>query len=80
MRSEHEHSPSQLQVITLENRGFQTLVAPEYTVHHCGNACADFTSDLLLGLSRDNRLFIDIGAYYGYYTILVGMEHLCEEG
>jgi len=51
------------------------LVTPRYTGHYCENACENFTSDLLLNLSRDNMLFIDIGAHYVYYTVLVGTRH-----
>jgi FkbM family methyltransferase len=39
------------------------------------NTHNDFTCDLLLNFAKDNMLFIDIGAHYGYYTLLVGTRH-----
>jgi len=72
---EHEYDMEKLQVITPKKRDFKMLVTPRYTGHYCENAYENFTSDLLLNLSRDNMLFIDIGAHYGYYTVLMGTRH-----
>jgi FkbM family methyltransferase len=72
---EHEYDLEKLQVITPKNRDFQMLVAPRYITHYCKNVYEDFTSDLVLNQFNNNTLFVDIGAHYGYYTILVGKRH-----
>ncbi len=66
----HDHDLEKLQVITPRKRDFQMLVTPRYVGRYRGESYEDFTSDLLLNFCKDNTLFIDIGAHYGYYTLL----------
>lgn len=71
---EHEYNLEKLQLITPKKRDFKMLVTPRCT-YLSQNAHEDFTSDLLLNFLRDDTLFIDVGAHYGYYTLLVGTSH-----
>ena len=71
---EHEYDMKKLQLITPKKRDFPMLVTPRCT-YLSQNAHEDFTSDLLLNLIRDDTLFIDVGAHYGYYTLLVGTKY-----
>lgn len=64
-----------LQVITPRGRNFQMLVTPMYAGQYGKNAREEFTADLLLSFASNNLLFIDIGAHYGYYTLLVGTKY-----
>jgi FkbM family methyltransferase len=69
---EYEYDLSGLQLITPRNRNFQMMVVPRYVAHYCKNVYEDFTSDLLLNQLDENAVFIDVGAHYGYYTLLAG--------
>lgn len=60
--------------ITPQNRLFKMLVAPRYLHHYCQNAYEDFTADILLNNAKDGMLFIDNGAHYGFYNLLVATQ------
>jgi len=64
-----------LQVITPKKRDFKMLVTSRYVPQYRDGSYEDFTSDLLLSFAKDDMLFIDIGAHYGYYTLLVGTKY-----
>jgi len=51
------------------------LVNPSWFTYFSQSAHEDFTSDLLLNFIKDDTLFIDVGAHYGYYTLLVGTSY-----
>jgi FkbM family methyltransferase len=72
---EYEYDLGKLQIITPKKHDFSMLVTPRYIHEYCDNIYEDFTSDLLLTFSKNSKLFIDIGAHYGYYTILVGKKY-----
>lgn len=69
---QYEYDFDKLQIITPQNRDFKMKVAPRYLQHYLENSYEDFTADLLLNHSKNNILFIDIGAHYGFYTLLIG--------
>jgi FkbM family methyltransferase len=70
--SKYEYDLENLQTIIPTNRNFKMFVTPKYVHHYLQNASKDYTVDLLLSYSKDSMLFIDIGAHYGFYTLLVG--------
>ena len=72
---DHEYDLDSLETITPKGRDFQMLVTPRWLTYLSHNAHEDFTSDLLLSFIRDDTLFIDVGAHYGYYTVLVGASY-----
>jgi len=72
---EQEYNLGSLHVIKPQKRDFQMLATPRWLTYLSQNAHEDFTSDLLLELLRDDTLFIDVGAHYGYYTLLVGTRY-----
>ena len=72
---EHEYDLGKLQVIRPQKRDFQMLVTPSWVTYFSQNAYEDFTSDLVLKFLRDDTLFIDVGAHYGYYTLLAGTKY-----
>ena len=71
----YEYDLESLQTITPQNRDFKMMVTPRYLHHYLKTSHEDYSADLLLNLSKDGMLFIDIGAHYGFYTLLVGIEH-----
>ncbi len=70
-----EYNVQDLQEITPSGRDFRMLVTASHRAHYRHNAYEDFTADLLLSLSRDAALFIDVGAHYGFYTLAFGTAH-----
>ncbi len=68
----NEYSLGKLQIVTPKRRNFEMAVSPKYIDHYIQNAYENFTADLLLNLSKDNTIFIDIGAHFGFYTLLIG--------
>lgn len=70
-----EYDPEKLQAITPNNRSFKMLSTPRYLNHYLHNGYEDFSAELLLNLSKDGMVFVDIGAHYGFYTLLVGTRH-----
>ena len=70
---EHEYDIEELQLITSKNRDFKMLVTPGfYAEQHSLAVYEYFTSGLLLNFLKGTMLFVDVGAHYGYYTILIG--------
>lgn len=67
-----EYDPEKLQTITPNNRSFKMLSTPRYLNHYLHNGYEDFSAELLLNLSKDGMVFVDIGAHHGFYTLLVG--------
>ncbi len=67
-----EDIPDKLLTIIPEKRSFQMLVTPCHADFYKRNAYENYTADLMLAYSKDNSFFIDIGAHYGYYSLLMG--------
>jgi glycosyltransferase involved in cell wall biosynthesis len=63
-----------LRQVTPRNRDFRMFVTRRYLSHYGDNAFEEYTSDLLLKYVKDGSVFIDIGAHYGYYTLLIGSQ------
>ena len=72
---QYKYDPEKLYTITPKRRNFKMMVAPRYLHHYLQNAYEDFTADLLLNHSKEGMFFIDIGAHYGFYTLLVATKH-----
>jgi len=64
-----------LHIITPKGRNFRMHVESNYLDFYLQNAYENYTQDLLLNFLKDNMLFIDIGAHYGYYTLLLGTRY-----
>jgi FkbM family methyltransferase len=50
-------------------------ITPRFIDHYVNNTHEDYSADLLLSFSKDQMLFIDVGAHYGFYTLLMGSGH-----
>lgn len=57
------------------NKSFKMHVTQSHTDHYINNAFENFTTELVYAHLKENSLFIDIGAHYGYYTILAGSKY-----
>lgn len=69
----NEYDTQLFQKLTPNKRTFEMLAAPRlvnvYKEHE------NFTADLLLNYAKEDTLFIDIGAHYGFFTLLVGTRY-----
>jgi len=76
----YQYDITKIQEVIPRNRDFKMLVPPGFYVNQYGGELYErFTSDLVANFSKNNMLFLDIGAHYGYYTLLVGTKHpTCE--
>ena len=72
--SSSDYNLADLRRVTPRNRNFRMLVTRRYLSHYGDNAFEEYTSDLLLKYVGDGSVFIDIGAHYGYYTLLIGSQ------
>jgi FkbM family methyltransferase len=51
------------------------LVGSRHYDHYLNNSFENFTADLIYNHLQSGTLFIDIGAHYGYYTLLAGTKY-----
>lgn len=72
---EDEYSLEKLNSIRPKNRDFDMVVNVSHSDFYLRNAYENYTADLLLNYSKDGTIFIDIGAHFGFYTLLVGTKN-----
>jgi len=72
---QHEYDLTALQLIRPGGHSFEMEVTPRYLHHYVHNSYEPFTADLLANLLFSQRLFIDVGAHYGFYTLLAATRH-----
>jgi FkbM family methyltransferase len=71
----HRHDSERVRLVVPEGRDFKMLTDAGRFEHYLRNGYEDYTADLLLNLSPDGALFIDIGAHLGFYTLLVATKN-----
>ena len=74
-RFRYEYNLEKLRVVTPKKRDFKMLITPRFVDHYVKNVYEDLTSSLILNFAREDMLFIDIGAHYGYYALLIGTKY-----
>ncbi|MBC7247512.1 MAG: FkbM family methyltransferase [Actinobacteria bacterium] len=68
----YDYDLERLTAITPRGRDFQMLITPRFIEHYYEKPFEGFSCELLLHHMREGMLFVDVGAHYGYYTLLVG--------
>ena len=71
-----EPSDIQLLEVVPAKYGFKMLVTPEVYSNYNNGPYERFSIELLESHLRDGSLFIDIGAHYGYYSLVAGTRYL----
>lgn len=51
-------------------RDFDMYITPRYQYHYVQNKYEPFSSEIVLNYLKQNSVFIDIGAHFGYYSLL----------
>jgi FkbM family methyltransferase len=70
-----EYDLGALRLITPRGRGFKMYVAPRYVGHYVKHSYEEYSSTLLTMLCATAKVFVDVGAHYGYYSLLLGTAH-----
>jgi FkbM family methyltransferase len=61
-----------LQKVSVARFGFDFYVTPRFVGHHTDSAYEEMTSLLIQQTAKGGGTFIDIGAHFGFYDVLVG--------
>ncbi len=67
----YDYDLGKLQLVSPPGRDFRMLVTPRFAPVYGEGEWERFSSQLLLNLCRRAGLFVDVGAHYGHYTLLV---------
>jgi FkbM family methyltransferase len=68
----HEYDLDSLVLIRPKGRDFSMYVTPRYRQHYAELPFEESSADLVTRLMARARLFIDVGAHYGFYALLAG--------
>ena len=69
---DHEYDLESLVLVQPPGRGFSMYITPRYREHYEQLPFEAFSADLVSMLLPRMRLFIDVGAHYGFYALLAG--------
>lgn len=65
---EDDYNLNKLQKIDLG--GFQMYITPRYLYHYVQNRYEPFSTEIVKNYLKKDATFVDIGAHYGYYSLL----------
>jgi len=71
----HDYDLGSLTQVRPQGHEFSMYVTPRYVHHYEGKEYERFTARFLARVAARHRLFIDVGANYGFYTMLAASEH-----
>jgi len=72
---EHEYDLDSLILVSPRDRDFSMYVTPRYRSHYEGQSYERFSANLLAGILNRAKLFVDVGAHYGFFTLLAATRH-----
>lgn len=67
----HDYDLDHLVMITAKNQDFQMWVTPRFQDRYEHSCYEEYTSSLVSAFAKRVGLFIDVGAHYGYFSLLV---------
>ena len=71
----YDYDVNSIQKIIIKRFGFEIFVTPRFIDHYSKQSYEEFTSDLVNNYAKNIDLFIDVGAHYGYFSLLVGQSN-----
>jgi len=71
----HEYDPDSLILVSPRDRDFSMYVTPRYRHHYEGQSYERLSANLLAGVLNRAKLFVDVGAHYGFFTLLAATRH-----
>lgn len=66
-----EYDLSALEKVRPQGHDFELWTTPRYRHHYVQHAYEPMSARLLVNVARSHDLFIDVGAHYGFYTVLI---------
>lgn len=72
---DHEYDLESLRLVSPRGHEFAMYVTPRYRYHYETQEYERYTARLLARVLSRHSLFIDIGANYGFYTLLAATQH-----
>lgn len=72
---QHEYDLAALEFLQPRGHGFRMYVTPRYRYHYESQEYERYTSRLLNKILSRCDLFVDVGASYGFYTLLAAGQH-----
>jgi FkbM family methyltransferase len=70
-----EYDLGALHLLTPRGHAFRMYVAPRYREHYEHNSYEQFSAALASSILRRAEVFLDVGASYGFYSLLAGSRH-----
>ena len=67
---EDEYDLASLLLVTPTGQDFSMYVSPRFKSKYVDRSYEGFTADIIRLISRRAKFFVDIGAHYGFYTLL----------
>ena len=64
-----------LEKITAGSFGFDMYVTPRFRHHYAAQAYEELTSRLIRQSAKGAQTFVDVGAHYGFFAVLVGLSN-----
>jgi len=69
---EKEYDIKSIQKITPRGQNFSMYITPRFRSHFLENEFEKITAKIISTYINENCIFVDIGAHYGFYSLLVG--------
>ena len=69
---DHEYDLNSLVLVQPKAWGFSMYITPRYREHYEQLPFEELSADLVSSLLSRTRLFVDVGAHYGFYALLAG--------
>lgn len=70
-----DYSLKNLIKVNVRNRDFKMFMQPRFSQYYVNQDYEQYSSQLILNYLTINSIFVDVGAHYGYYSILVSREN-----
>lgn len=64
-----------LQSVQVPNQSFEMWVTPRFVSHYGDHRFEPLTAALIRSVARRKQMFLDVGAHYGFFSILAGLEN-----
>lgn len=72
---ENEYNMRDIQLIKTKGSLIKMFVTPRYTHHYVNNEYEPFTTEIIKNYLRKEDTFVDVGAHFGYYSLLAHNIH-----
>ena len=67
-----DYNLTNLELVSPLGQNFQMWITPRFRLHYVDDYYEKFTSRIVQNIAKNTDLFIDVGAHYGFFSLLVG--------